>query len=191
MKQRLRRFAEVLFGEGGAVPSDPDDIFAVTTAYTTMGVEGYESLDRAGLCFSHVDSLAFERVVDDVDELLRLSTETSDADYDVVEDNYGYWWVLLEDRVFDDLVSTIYVASDALIDAGYTDHLLCAGFSFERDAEAYWIYNFKRGSWYPFVPDGDGERNRDVERHLEGIGARALELERDPSRRYPLWGIPF
>ena len=36
---------------------------------------------------------------------------------------------------------------------GYGDRLLCAVFAFEENGKPiYWIYNYKRGSFYPFVP---------------------------------------
>ena len=60
------------------------------------------------------------------------------------------------DEDFEDLVVGINVVSQALQDGGYGERILCAVFAF-RDAEdqpVYWIYNYKRGAFYPFVPAG-------------------------------------
>ncbi len=53
-------------------------------------------------------------------------------------------------------------------------------------------YNYKRGSYYPFVPAG-GEQKRDSERELRlkaQIG-RELPVEPELERWFPLWGIPI
>jgi len=55
----------------------------------------------------------------------------------------------------------------------------------------YWIYNYKRGSFYPFVP-ASGQQQRDNERELQlraQIG-RELPVEAELERWFPLWGIP-
>ncbi len=56
----------------------------------------------------------------------------------------------------------------------------------------YWIYNYKRGAFYPFVPAG-GQEQRDSEREFQlkaQLGAE-LPVEADVSRWFPLWGIPI
>jgi len=72
--------------------------------------------------------------------------------------------------------------------------VLCAVFAFEtaRKAPAYWIYNYKRGAFYPFVP-GAADQQRDNEQELRlkaQIGAE-LPLEPELERWFPLWGIPI
>ena len=70
-----------------------------------------------------------------------------------------------------------------------------------RTAEAapiYWIYNYKRGYFYPFVPApgeaGAGPRGRrDTERELvlkAQVGSE-LPVEPELERWFPLWGIPI
>jgi hypothetical protein len=67
-------------------------------------------------------------------------------------------------------------------------------FAFEDDRKRplYWIYNYKRGSFYPFVP-ASGAEQRDNERELvlkAQIGAE-LPVEPELERWFPLWGIPI
>src|SRR4029077_18505587 len=62
----------------------------------------------------------------------------------------------------------------------------------------YWIYNYKRGMFYPFAPAGGktgagaSAQQRDNERELRlkaQIGAD-LPLEPELERWFPLWGVP-
>ncbi len=102
--------------------------------------------------------------------------------------------MVLSDADFEDLVVGINVVSQALQDGGYGDRVLCAVFAFRdpHDAPVYWIYNYKRGAFYPFVPAG-GEQRRDTERELRlkaQIG-HELPIEAELERWFPLWGIPI
>jgi len=191
MAGRLRRFVEVLFGEGGATGADPEDLFEITTAWVTLETNGYESVDRAGLCFSDVESVDFDAVVRDVEDLLAVSEEETMAEYEVVDDDYGYKWVLISDALFEDVVGDVHMVADTLIEEGYESYLLSAVFAFQGDREVYWVYNFTRGRWYPFAPTGSGSRETDLEADLRELVGRELDLEADPDRRYPLWGVPF
>ena len=59
-------------------------------------------------------------------------------------------------------------------------------------ARIYFIYNYKRGFWYPFVPAA-GEQQRSTERELQIKAQMASELPMEPEleRWFPLWGIPI
>lgn len=191
MRQRVRRFVEVLFGEGGVTGADPEDLFEITTAQITLETNGFETVDRAGLCFSNVESVDFESVVRDVEDLLEMSAEENQATSRVIDDDYGYKWVLISDALFDDVVTDVHMVADTLIEEGYENYLLCAVFAFEADREIYVIYNFKRGTWYPFAPTGSAGRDEAQEDELRDLVGSELDLEPDPDREYPLWGIPF
>lgn len=192
MLERARRFVEILFGEGGVTAADPDDLFDISTGYVTLETNGYENVGRAGLCFNRVDSVDFDDVLQDVEDLLSVSERETLAEYRLFDDEYGYTWVLIDDALFDDLVTDVHMVADTLIQAGYENYLLCAAFAFEQgDTEGYWIYNFKRGQWYPFVPEGEGARDEDTEADLRDLVGTELDLEDDESRQYPMWGIPF
>lgn len=191
MLGRVRRLLDVMLGEGRLGEADPSDLFAITTGHVTLESNGYASLDRAGLCFNRVDAVDFEAAVEELSDLLAVSASEVTEQYEVVDDDYGYAWVLLDDPVFDDLVTSIHAASDTLIERGYGEYLLCAVFAFERNREVYLVYNFKRGAWYPFVPVTDGRRDEDLEATVEELLDDELDIESDDSRRYPLWDIPF
>ena len=110
------------------------------------------------------------------------------------DDSFGYRWMILRDPDFEDLVTGVNAISGELEAGGYGDRVLAAVFPFEDEpgSRVYWIYNYKRGAFYPFVPAG-GEQQRDNERELRlraQIGAE-LPVEPELERWFPLWDIPL
>jgi hypothetical protein len=111
------------------------------------------------------------------------------------DDDFGFRWLIVRDKgAVEDLVVSINGVSSALEDGGYGERLLCAVFAFkdEKGAAVNFIYNYKRGSWYPFVPAA-GAQQRSTERELQlkaQIGGE-LPIEPELERWFPLWGIPF
>ena len=56
----------------------------------------------------------------------------------------------------------------------------------------YWIYNYKRGTFYPFVPAaGDQQRDNERELVLKAQIGTELPVEPELERWFPLWGIPI
>jgi hypothetical protein len=129
-----------------------------------------------------------------MEEVVRGTGSDAGTTVERRDDEYGYRWMVLSDPDFDDLVVGLNAVSGALEGGGYGERILCAVFAF-RDAESrrtYWIYNYKRGSFYPFAPAG-GPQQRDTERELRlkaQIGAE-LPVEAELERWFPLWGIPI
>ena len=84
------------------------------------------------------------------------------------DDEFGYRWMILRDDELEDLAVGINAVSDALEINGYKDRVLCAVFAFKDSTgkPLYLIYNYKRGSWYPFVP-APGDKQRSTERELQ------------------------
>jgi hypothetical protein len=110
------------------------------------------------------------------------------------DDSLGFRWLILRGADFDDLVVGINAVSGALEAGGYGERVLCAVFAFVDGGgrPLYWIYNYKRGAFYPFVPTGS-DQQRDTERELvlkAQIG-NELPVEPDLSMWFPLGGIPL
>ena len=51
----------------------------------------------------------------------------------------------------------------------------------------YWLYSFRRGTYYPFAPRGDHERDRRLEFKLRSVLEGELAVENDEAYWYPLW----
>jgi hypothetical protein len=103
--------------------------------------------------------------------------------------------MVLEDAAVEDLAVGINAVSSSIETAGHGERLLCAVFAFvdARKQRIYFIYNYKRGFWYPFVPAPGNTNERLTERELQIKAQMAGELPMEPEleRWFPLWGIPI
>ncbi|WP_336360527.1 PspA-associated protein PspAB [Haladaptatus sp. ZSTT2] len=169
--------------------ADPDDLFGMSTAYLTMEADlGFEPSAEAALCFAGVDNTDFADTVREVDDILHAGKEETGTDVSFQKDGHGYEWVVLEDDDPEDLVTSIHFAADTFIERDYGSRLLAAVFGFEKDGQsAYWIYSFRRGTYYPFAPKGSKEHESSVEFKLESVLDGELELEPQKEFWYPLW----
>jgi hypothetical protein len=172
----------------------PDRLFAMSTAYVSLetGLE-IKHRNSAGIVFQPLGTADFQNVVKETEELLRGSAEETATEVESADDEFGYRWLVLRDTDFEDLVVSLNTVSTQLQSGGYGDRLLCAVFAFEEKGRPlYFIYNFKRGAYYPFVP-AEGDKARDSERELRLKAQVGLELpfEEDVTRWFPLWQIPL
>ncbi len=55
---------------------------------------------------------------------------------------------------------------------------------------AYLVYLFKRGTFYPFVPEGHERRDTEQELKLKSLVTDDLTVEADLDRWFPLWDLP-
>jgi hypothetical protein len=173
----------------------PDRLFAMSTAYVKMEMElGLTSAGKAAIVFQPLATPDFDTVVADMEEIVHGTGGDTGTTVKKVDDQFGYRWMVLEDPDFDDLVVGVNAVSQELQGGGYGDRILCAVFAFTdaQGRKVYWIYNYKRGAFYPFVP-ASGQQQRDNERELRlkaQIGAD-LPVEAELERWFPLWGIPI
>jgi hypothetical protein len=171
-----------------------DRLFAMSTAYITLETSmGLKHRNAAGIVFQPLANADFASIVKDTDELLRSAAQDTGTTVESSDDEYDYHWIVLRDSDFEDLVVSLNVVSSNLEGGGYGDRLLCAVFAFETSEgkPLYFIYNFKRGAYYPFVPTGG--KSQDVEEALRlkaGIGGE-LPMEQELDRWFPLWEIPL
>ena len=188
-------FLDSLLGRSRtAQPAKKDRLFAISTAYVTLQTEhGVESEGKAGIVFQPVATSDFAAIVKDTEEVLRATGQETGTTVTTTEDAYGYRWAVLADPDVEDLVVGINAVKDALDTSGYGDRVLAAVFSFRDNGRPiYFIYNVKRGTWYPFVP-APGEQIRNTERELQLKAQLAGELPMEPEleRWFPLWGVPL
>jgi hypothetical protein len=176
-------------------PAPTDRVFAMTTAQVTLEMQlGLKSTGKSAIVFQPLATADFESIVRDMEEVVRSSGEETGTTIETRDDEFGYRWMVLSDPDFEDLVVGLNAVSTALEGGGYGDRILCAVFAFrdEGGKSIYWIYNYKRGAFYPFVPAG-GSQRRDNERELRlkaQIG-NELPVEAELERWFPLWGIPI
>ena len=187
-------FLDILRGKRELKQPAPDRLFAMSTAFVKMDMErALKSSGKAAIVFQPLATADFDGIVKDMEEVVEGTGSDVGTKVTKTDDEYGYRWMVLEDPDFDDLVVGVNAVSGALQGGGYGDRILAAVFAFrdEQGKPLYWIYNYKRGSFYPFVPAG-GSQQRDNERELRlkaQIGAD-LPVEAELERWFPLWGIP-
>ena len=205
-------FLDAILGGGKKLKSvAPDRLFAMTTAHVTLQTElNMRSAGSAGIVFQPLNTSDFEQILRDAHELLAGVGEENDSELESADDEFGYRWIILRDPDFEDLVVSLNTISTELQGGGYGERLLAVVFPFEdaggksggkdsastqnpsRERRVYFIYNFKRGSFYPFVPSG-GTQQRDTERELrlKAQLERELPFEAETTRWFPLWEIPL
>jgi len=189
-------FLDALFGGGKKLKGPaPDRIFAMVTAQITMETGlGLKHKNAAGIVFQPLGTADFGQIVRDTEELLRSAAEDTGTTVETHDDEFGYRWIVLRDPDFDDVVQAVNVVSTELSAGGYGDRLLAAVFAFEDDRgkPVYFIYNFKRGKYYPFVPaPGTQARNTEREFQLKAQLQNELPIEPELERWFPLWEIPL
>ena len=185
---------DVLRGKRELKQPAADRLFAMSTAYVKLEMElELTTTGAAAIVFQPLATSDFEGIVKDMEEVVKGTGEETGTTVDSTDDEFGYRWMILRDPDFEDLVVGLNAVSTALEAGGYGDRILASVFPFadEAGASVYWIYNYKRGSFYPFVP-ARGSQQRDSERELRlkaQIGAE-LPIEPELERWFPLWGIP-
>jgi hypothetical protein len=188
-------FLDVLTGRRKLAPPASDRLFAMSTAYVTLQTSlSINSRGTAAIVFQPLSTADFQGIVREMEEVVRGTAADSGTTVESSDDAYGYRWLVLRGQDFEELVVGINAVSSALEGGGYGERVLCAVFAFadDRSRPLYWIYNYKRGFFSPFVP-ASGAEQRDNERELilkAQIGTE-LPVEPELARWFPLWGIPI
>ncbi len=191
---------DILTGRHQVSGPAPDRLFAITTAYITLQSEHQiEPAGKAAIVFQALATSEFEATLKDMEEVVTATGGDSGTSVTTQDDTFGYRWMVLANPAgapsIEDLAVGINAVSGSIETAGHGERLLCAVFAF-ADAKGrpiYFIYNYKRGYWYPFVPDPSGDQQRSTERELQlkaQIGSE-LPIEPELERWFPLWGIPI
>ena len=188
---------DILFGRRKLKEPSREALFALATASVTLEADlGLRSAGRAAVCFKPLSAGDFVRAENEIDELLGAVAEGSGSRVRRRSDEYGFQWVVVEDEDLEDLVGGVHLVGSELHARGFGPQLLAAIFRFEGggrpdDRPVYWIYGFKRGAFWPFVPGGKGqERDNAEELELKAKLENELPIEQDLSRWLALFDAP-
>jgi PspAB-like protein len=190
---------DVLTGRHEVKGPAPDRLFAISTAYVTLQSEHQiEPVGTAAIVFQALATSEFEATLRDMEEVVKATGGDSGTSVSTQDDSYGYRWMVLRNPPgapsVEDLAVGINAVSGSIEAAGHGERLLCAVFAFvdAQKRRIYFIYNYKRGFWYPFVP-ADGDQQRSTERELQIKAQMSAEIPMEPEleRWFPLWGIPI
>jgi hypothetical protein len=196
---------DILTGRHEVKGPAPDRLFAISTAYIALQSEHQiEPAGKAAIVFQALATAEFEATLREMEEVVKATGGENGTTVSTQDDSFGYRWMVLRNPAgtpsIEDLAVGINAVSGSIETAGHGERLLCAVFAFS-DAQKrplYFIYNYKRGFWYPFVPDSDpthpaGANTRSTERELQLKAQISSELPIEPEleRWFPLWGIPL
>jgi hypothetical protein len=191
---------DILTGRHQVKGPAPDRLFAITTAYVDLQAE--HQIDPSGsaaIVFQALATSEFESTIKDMEEVVTATGGDNGTTVKTEDDSYGYRWMILRSPAdapsVEDLAVGINAVSSSIETAGFGERLLCAvfGFTDAKGQRIYFIYNYKRGSWYPFVPAPGNAQERSTERELQlkaQVGSE-MPLEPELERWFPLWGIPI
>ena len=182
----------VLFGSNGPPKAKLDALFALSTAYVTLLTRlELKTGGRAGIAFRPAESSQFQELNRELEGLLSISVKETGSHYTIQQDNYGYTWVVLEDEDMEDLVAIVHMVSTTVEEHGYGPLLLAAAFRFvEEGGPVYWVYNYKRGTFYPFAPLPQQRRDNAKELRLKAVMETELPVEPKLEQWYALWNLP-
>jgi hypothetical protein len=186
--------SNVLFGRKKLKEPARDRLFALTTAAVTLDVGcGLKPAGVGALVFKPLSAGEFTQVDNDVEQLLQSVAADSGSKLDRKKDTFGFEWVIVHDPELEDQVTAVYAVAQEFNARGFGAQLLAAVFRFEGgEHPVYWIYGFKTGTFWPFVPAGD-KQERDNARELE-LKAKLepeLPVEKDLSKWLALFDAPI
>jgi hypothetical protein len=161
---------------------------------------------HAGIIYRDSEENSFLRDIEtELKPVLYGGEGATKTSFEIQDDDRGMRWVVLDDGDFGDLVSSVYTVGNAIGVNDGADNLLAAVFelyftgtvddnTYRSGLRTYWIYRYDRKAFYPFVPTGEneGERDRPTEARLgQDLRKHGLTVEKSLTEWMGLWGIPF
>ncbi len=161
---------------------------------------------RAGVIYrDNQDNAFLSDLKNELNPILYSGEGATKTAFEIHDDDRGMRWIVLEDGNFNDLVSSVYTVGNAIGANEAGDNLLAAVFelyftgtvednTYRSGLRTYWIYRYDRKAFYPFVPTGEneGERDRPTEARLgQDLRKHGLSIEKSLTEWMGLWGIPF
>jgi hypothetical protein len=182
-----------LFGRAKLKEPAAERLFALTTAAVTLEVEcGLTYAGKGALVFKPLSTSAFDDVVKAADELLDSVAQDSGSKITRETDSFGYEWVIIADPQLEDGVASVHLLAQELDEQGFGARLLAALFRFSGyQHPVYWVYGYKDGAFWPFVPAGGQERDNAKELELKAKLEPELKIEGDLSKWFGMFDAPL
>jgi len=145
------------------------------------------------IVFKPLSSGEFTQVDEDVRQLVRSVAADSGATLDRKTDSFGFEWLILRAPGLEDQVTAVHAIASEFEARGFGGQLLAAAFRFDGGQHpVYWIYGFKTGTFWPFVPTGATQgRDNPQELELKAKLEPELPVEADLSKWLALFDAPI
>ncbi len=185
-------FLSNLFGRSDVPKANLDNLFAVPSAAVTLEVAaGFRPTGVASVCYRAAEGGAFASAQSDVQALL-------DADagpkVELSTDEFGFTWLVSRGDPTDvsALITDVHAVNSSLENAGFGPSLLCSLIAFADDSgrKLGLVYLYKQGTFYPFAPKAETQRDNSLELQARGLLVDDLSIEPELGRWMAVWGAP-
>jgi hypothetical protein len=185
-------FLDTILGRTKPVRPNLDVLFAVPSAtFTLQASAGFDPTGVGSVCFKNPEGMAAEQAEKEVRALLSLDPDTT---VQISMDEFGFTWVTCRRSSGDvsALVTDLHAVNTTLDDSGFGPSLLCTMIAYRDEAgrPLGLVYLYKRGTFYPFAPNGSRQRDTELELRLRGLLDKELPVEQDLGRWFPVWDAP-
>lgn len=195
----FRRLSKGISGDAGSKKpeTDSDAINSLSSTYVTLETKlNLNSTGRSAVCIKRVNTLQFNEMKQGIENFLDASKADFELTFRTVIDPYDYLWIIIISKTVEDNVAAITSIGDTIDQKGFSDRLLASVFEFNNgNITQYLIYNYKLDKFYPFVPIGQQQkqkqRNHREEMKIMSAIAHELPFEKDMAHWYPIWNIPI
>ena len=171
-----------------------DGISSLSSAYISLKNKlNLKSTGRSAICIKSGNYKQFTDMVEEINRFLDARKLDFELAYRTAIDQYNYLWFIIVGKTIEDILAAIMSISDTIEQKGFSDELLVCVFDFnDDDVVQYLIYSYKLHKFYPFVPTGKQQNQRDHSQELKIMAAVGNEVpfESDMSNWYPIWDIP-
>jgi hypothetical protein len=183
---------DVLRGQSRPRKANLDALFALPSAAMTLeAAMGLRPTGMGSVCFRAAEGQA--AVTTQREAAALVAVDGGPATESRV-DEYGFTWLTVRAAPEDTagLVTDLHAVNSALEVQGFGTGLLCSvvGFTGDQVPQAFLVYLYKQGTFYPFCPTGGQRRDSLTERQIRDVVDSDLPVEPDTSRWMPIWGIP-
>lgn len=171
---------------------DSDALFSLSSAHVTLETKlNLRSTGKAAIGLKSVSGRLFAETIEEIKHFLDVSKTESDLSYKMINDSYGYLWIILQCKKIEDIISGISAVGQIVHDRNFSKQLFAALFQFSnannRSNNRYLIYSFALNKFYPFVPVNKNERDNKIEREIMKTIVDEMPFEKDASLWYPIW----
>ena len=187
-------FLDSILGRSKPKQANLDALFLVPSAAVALETTlGYRPTGDGAVCFRAAAGAAFEETQADVVELLRGTGEAPQVR--ISDDGFGYSWIEIDREPgsgTEGLCTGLHAVNTALEAQGFGSGLLCTVVGFEGPGgrRLGLVYLYKQGTFYPFAPSGQRQRDNMLEMQARDALTGELPLEQDLGRWLAVWGAP-
>jgi hypothetical protein len=184
-------FMDAVLGRRKPARPNLDSLFALPSAAITLQVEmDIVPTGRGSVGFRAPEGRAFADVAAEIQSLLDAS---GGPKVEVTADDHGFDWMVVRTDPPDvsALVTDLHAVNASLVNAGFGPQLLCSivGFTDPAGRALGLVYLYKRGTFYPFAPQGE-QRDNVLELQIRDRLTGELPIEQQMENWFAVWGAP-